>query len=76
MSRSPVAFVSSLADRCGLRPPAGTNLANVNHAVSNGGLHSQLKEAAFVHGDKVALKCLNRNLVYSYNEFLADSNKV
>jgi hypothetical protein len=76
MSISPVAFVSSLADRCGLRPAAGSNSANVNHAVSNGGLYSQLKEAAFVQGDKAALKCLNRNIVLSYNEYLSDSNKV
>ena len=76
MSRSPVAFVSSLTDRCGIRQHAGGDLADVNHEVNSGGLYGQLLQTASLHGSKIAFKCLSRNVNHSYSDFLSDTNKV
>ena len=76
MSRSPVAFVSSLTDRCGIRQHAGGDLADVNHEVNSGGLYGQLLQTASLHGSKVAFKCLSRNVSHSYSDFLSETNKV
>ena len=81
MNSAPVAFVSSLTDRCGVRPPGGSNTSRVNHVVVEGGLYGQLKKSAEVDGDKVAYHCLNRTPVSqqpttTYNQLLLDVNKV
>ena len=77
MQSAAVAFVSSLTDRCGVRPLGGSNTSRVNHAVTPGGLYGQLKKSAEMNGDKIAYQCLNRTPVaHTYSQLLLDVNKV
>jgi hypothetical protein len=75
---NPIAYVSSLSDRCGVRPTKGNNSSSPLQAPSPvGGLYGQLKLSASAHGSRVAYQCMNRTLItHTYKELLDHADKV